>query len=284
MDTTGLLLAFGLLVGFGVYPVIVKRLSMRYGSLTTSFYSHLIVTLAVAAIFLPRVWPFFPDHGSLLITLFLGLLGAAIICLMFNIYKESDISVSMPLIYLHPVLTVSLALVIFNEPLSLIQKIAAITAAIGALILITDFRNLSSGIRSLDSRLLIKIIILIVMFSANALIAKVLVTRIGGGATALYLQSATFIFVFLFSARKLVIPLEKDFKHFIASGAFISLAICCLFLAIEKIGIALTSAFNGSSALIGVLLGMIFFKERVKPRQWIGIIVVVLGLIALAVG
>lgn len=284
MDIIGFLLGMGVLIGFGTYPALIKRLSMKYGSKITSFYSYFLALIPVIIIFLPKVWPFFPDSESLFLIIFLGVLGGALVSLMFYIYKKSNVSVSMPLICLHPVLTITLAMLIFNEPLSLIQKFAAFAVLAGALIIVTDFNRLFLGIGGLSFSILLKIALLIAMFSTNALFAKVLVVNIGGAATTLYLHFFTVIMLFVFTWHKLTVPKKADIKMFLIAGAFISLAVCSLFLAIDKIGIALTSAFNGSSPLIGALLGMFFLKEKVKLRQWLGILVIVAGLIALSLG
>lgn len=79
--------------------------------------------------------------------------------------------------------------------------------------------------------------------------------------------------------------LDSNLVYPVAAGAFLGIGILFFAYAMSHIGQAtgMTAAIATSNAVFTTVLAMIFMKEQLDLRQWIGIGTVVLGIIILRV-
>lgn len=98
--------------------------------------------------------------------------------------------------------------------------------------------------------------------------------------------SAIFMFVYMAVRRKLAATarlMKAKYGWFIVLAAIIGapLGMTGYVMAIDNIGPAYTAAISSFFPAYGALLSSIFLKERMRGYQWVGLIVCVLGVVAL---
>lgn len=98
--------------------------------------------------------------------------------------------------------------------------------------------------------------------------------------------SAIFMFVYMAVRRKLAATarlMKTKYGWFIVLAAIIGapLGMTGYVMAIDNIGPAYTAAISSFFPAYGALLSSIFLKERMRGYQWVGLIVCVLGVVAL---
>lgn len=98
--------------------------------------------------------------------------------------------------------------------------------------------------------------------------------------------SAVFMFVYMALRRKLAATvrlMKTKYGWFIVLAAVIGapLGMTGYVTAIDNIGPAYTAAISSFFPAYGALLSSIFLKERMRGYQWVGLIVCVLGVVAL---
>ena len=98
--------------------------------------------------------------------------------------------------------------------------------------------------------------------------------------------SAIFMFVYMAVRRKLAATarlMKTKYGWFIVLAAVIGapLGMTGYVMAIDNIGPAYTAAISSFFPAYGALLSSIFLKERMRGYQWVGLIVCVLGVVAL---
>lgn len=99
--------------------------------------------------------------------------------------------------------------------------------------------------------------------------------------------SAVFMFVYMALRRKLAATvrlMKTKYGWFIVLAAVIGapLGMTGYVTAIDNIGPAYTAAISSFFPAYGALLSSIFLKERMRGYQWVGLIVCVLGVVALS--
>ena len=92
------------------------------------------------------------------------------------------------------------------------------------------------------------------------------------------------LFAYLFFSGKLETDGVK-FLYPVAAGAFLGVGILFFAYALSHVGQAtgMTAAIATSNAVFTVLLAMVFMKEHLDLKQWIGIGTVVLGIVILRI-
>lgn len=98
--------------------------------------------------------------------------------------------------------------------------------------------------------------------------------------------SAVFMFVYMAVRRKLGETgrlLKTKYGWAVVLAGFIGapIGMTGYVLAIDNIGPAYTAAISSFFPAYGAVLSAIFLKERMKPYQWVGLVVCVLGVVAL---
>lgn len=98
--------------------------------------------------------------------------------------------------------------------------------------------------------------------------------------------SAVFMFVYMAIRRKLAATarlMKTKYGWFIVLAAVIGapLGMTGYVTAIDNIGPAYTAAISSFFPAYGALLSSVFLKERMRAYQWVGLIVCVLGVVAL---
>lgn len=83
--------------------------------------------------------------------------------------------------------------------------------------------------------------------------------------------------------EKLILPSKKVFLALIIGGIFLVIGSISFNLGLKITNQAsVMSTINAASPLVAALYGFIVYKERLKSRQWLGVLVLILGIITIS--
>lgn len=115
----------------------------------------------------------------------------------------------------------------------------------------------------------------------DSIVSVLGVSMLHDGFAALWLL---FLLLFRRKFRQLIALVKSRDALFCMLGALFGgpLAMTCYLLSIHQVGVAVTTTVTASYPLMGAFLSMIFLKERVSRRTWIGLTFCLVGVVLTA--
>lgn len=223
---------------------------------------------------------------SLLFLVLSGLsTGASWIC-YFKALSMGDINKVVPIDKSSTVLTVLLAIILFGETQNLVVKlIGTLLLAIGIFLMIE--KKKSKGEKNGKSYIVYAV--LAAVFAAlTSILAKIGISGIESNLatairTAVVLIMAWFI-VFAGKKQKSLKTLDKKELIFIClSGLATGASWLCYYWAIQNGNISVVVPIDKMSVLISVIFSYFVFKEKLSVKALIGLILMLLGTLAMAI-
>ena len=233
-----------------------------------------------------------------------GLLGSLAYFSIFGSLRAGPISIVIPIIFAYGGLTVLLSILFLNEHPSPLSLLAAVIAT-GGIILLGVVPGGRAGVRLVGRGVAFAIVALLVI-SAISILATVVIRETGwlSFAAVARVTNATSVLAVLVilgerrrrreRARGSLDALDATSVPVRQAGwriitlllvlAVLDVAGVSLWLAGIQVGptwlVGLTSSFG---PLVGILGGVLLFRERPRPLQWSGVAMVLGGAVLLAV-
>ena len=280
-------LAFGLLaaIGWGASDFAAALVTKRIGGLRTVFWVH------AGSVVLSSAY--------LLVANDLGEVGAgqwaemaAISALAFGTYiffyralQIGPIAIVTPIIGANAVVVILLAVALSGERLSTIQ-LAAMPAVIGGVALVSvDLRNLKSKRGLVGQGVLFAIVTMFCLGSWQYLIS--LASRELGWFLPVFLtRMLTLAMVAPALAVMRTAPWRTLSPILLAGAVFVALLETLGLFAFARgaeVGvISIVAAAATIYPVLPILGGLVFFRERIAPNQWVGLAAAMAGLMLLA--
>lgn len=149
-SNTGNLLMLLSTLNWAVYSIVLKRLSLPYGSVTVTFYTSLIGSLLIAPFFLARQgWNELAhvSFGGWMHLLFLGIFVSALGYLFWGQALEvMDATRVSVFLYMEPLATVLAAMVLLHESLLLTTVFGGILIILGVAVVNGQIRWIRQGV------------------------------------------------------------------------------------------------------------------------------------------
>ena len=280
-------LAFGLLaaLGWGASDFAAALITRRIGGLPTVFWVH-VGSVALSSAYLP----FAGDAGGVSATQWAAMAGIS--ALAFGTYiffyrslQLGPIAIVTPIIGANAVVVILLAVALTGERLSGLQ-LAAMPAVIGGVALVSvDLRNLRSSRELVGQGVLFGIVAMLCLGSWQYLIG--LASRQLGWFLPIYL---TRIMTLALVAPALVVTRTRPWRSLnlkLLAGALFVAALETLglfaFARGAEVGvISIVAASATIYPVLPILGGLLFFRERIAPNQWVGLATAMAGLMLLA--
>ena len=287
MSTIALSVVFGIAaaVGWGVADFIAAAASKRLGALRTATGVHLSSSVALAGYF------FFIFEPGLLTWLHwaalagISVLGVLIYIAFYRALSEGPVAVVSPIVSSYAIVLIALAVAFSGERLSGWQVVGAICSIGGVVLASFDPRGLSNGGR---------------MIGLGAALAIVTMLGIGALSYAIGILSRELgwflpAYISRTMTLALFIPLTAALRQWSLRGVTVSLALGVGIAGVVEMGgmfaytrgaeigvISIVAAASISYPLIPMLGGIIVFGERLAVSQWVGLCIVLVGLLVLA--
>lgn len=273
---------FGLLsmVGYGVGPLLAKKLTERVTPLQGVFLTNLAVvaTCAVAAAAEGSLRTPVPFAWGILILG--GLTGAVAILSFFKGIEAGQIAVVAPVANSFPIVTWVLSLLFLRLPFSALSFLGTLGVVAGVIILAyqpqSTFRWNRSAVHG---------VVTAIGWGSHAFFIYLLLnTGLMPFATGFYLESAILLWltVFLAVQRKARWPMQHLWPYGFLCGIVTALGALGYTLAVSAGGHPeVVATIVGANPVLTCLLVLLLFNERLNPQQATGITVTIAGLLSL---
>lgn len=280
-------LAFGLLaaLGWGASDFAAALITRRIGGLPTVFWVHVGSVLLSSAYL-----PFATDIGGVSLAQWVEMAGISVLAFATYIFfyrslQLGPIAIVTPIIGANAVVVILLAVALTGERLSGLQ-LAAMPAVIGGVALVSvDLRNLRSSREMVGQGVLFGIVAMVCLGSWQYLVG--LASRELGWFLPIYL---TRIMTLALVAPALAVTRRAPWRSLgpklLAGAVFVAaLETLGLFAFARGAEVGVISIVAASATIYPVLPmvgGLVLFRERIAPNQWVGLAAAMAGLILLA--
>jgi drug/metabolite transporter (DMT)-like permease len=280
----GVTLSLFALVTWGIADFLIQRSARCVGSVKTMLF----VGIGSVLMFFPFVYA---DILSLQLSelLLLFLTGAVLTIASlfdFQALKEGKMAIAEPIVGLEMPFTVICAILLAEEKLEIIPALIIGLIFIGTLLLVTKrFQHIKR------EHLLEKGVRLALFAAVGLAIANFLVGKSSLDSTPFLaiwfvgLIHALTCLAFLFAKRKLRSIMQDLKRHpwtLISQSVVDNLAWIAYAGAVLFIPISIATAISSGYIAVAVILGLVITREKLRPHQFVGIALVIFGIIYLS--
>ena len=280
-------LAFGLLaaIGWGASDFVAALVTKRIGGLSAVFWVHLS-SVAMSSLYL------FAANDVLTLglaqwtgLLFISVLSFATYVFFYRALQIGPIAIVTPIIGANALVVILLAMAVSGERLNPMQ-LAAMPAVIGGVALVSvDLRNLKSGHRLMGQGALFGLTAMLCLGGWQYLVG--LASRELGWFLPIYLtRILTLAMVAPALAAMRTAPWRSLTWPLFGGAALVALLETLGLFAFARgseVGvISIVAAAATVYPVLPIAGGLVFFRERIAPNQWLGLAAAMLGLMLLA--
>ncbi|MFA6514253.1 MAG: DMT family transporter [Patescibacteria group bacterium] len=281
-----LILAFGAMLCWGIGDFLIQRTVKKIGVLETLAW----ITGSSAVIMIPIIiyrGIALSPNDILLLTL-LGALTFVSGMLDFKALSIGKLSVMETIMAIELPLTIMLGVIAFNESLSGGQWLLVLMIFIGIILVSVNFKNLHHR-DFLEKGSILAIISGIVFALVNffsASLAKTIDPMIAIWFPWLACGTLCIIYISRFKKRHFRQFVKNSYNHWklIALVSLVDLAAWLFYaFAVEKEELSITIAITESYIVIALILGVIINKEKIRPLQYLGAALAIIGSIVIGI-
>lgn len=284
----GLTFGLGAALCWGLADFYAALASRRVGALRVVFASHIVAMLVLTALmvalggFAPLAWSdVVPFVG-------VGALGWLSYLSLYAALAIGPVAVVSPIVSGSAAVAVLLAVIIIGERLSPLATIAISVTIFGVALASADVRQVLSGVleRKATGGLVLALCAMVLFGAFVFSLAYYQQTL--GWLVPIFLGrgfATLFLLIHLIAARQQPLPGRSPallsmlgFIAVIDTGGFI------LFNLGARVGeTAVVAAASSPYSLVSIIMGVIFLAERPTVVQWLGVALVILGIVGLGV-
>ncbi|MFN2521082.1 MAG: EamA family transporter [Candidatus Limnocylindria bacterium] len=281
---TALLYGMGAALAWGLADYSGAISSRRVGVFATMFGMELIGTLLYAPTLLAlRMWPPL-DPSQLPLAVALAIVGSVSIALFFRALAVGQIAVVSPIGSAYLAVTVVLVVIFLGEQLSVQQGAAIAATFVGVVLTSTDVRRFVALARRSDPGVRPAVLAMLGFGCWAALLSAA--TRAQDGLATVLLMRVTSVLLFaaVFVLRPALRPRVggvRDLAIVAVVGIFDIAANVAYVLGVQSGFASVVATGSAVYPLLPAGLAIGFLGERLAPNQYIGVVVLVAGLVAL---
>ncbi len=282
--TAGIIFGLISMLGFGLGNALSKIPTQKLGAKKTVFLRNVFISL-ILIIVLFFFFPLTISFYYIVIALLLSLIGYIAIVTFFAALKVGKVGVVSPIGNSAVIFTVIFSIIFFNETLNSLQLISISLIVLGIILISIDFSDIkNSDLFKIASGVPLALLTCLFWGILWSFI-KIPVSILGPVLTSLILEFGIVIFSGIhLKIKKEKFGIDKNFLGLIIIIALFTAAGTLFFnfgLSVAKISIVAPLAF--ANPLVSALYGRIFFKEKLSFIQWMGVLLIVLGIILISI-
>jgi uncharacterized membrane protein len=268
------------MVGYGVGPLLAKKLTERTNPLQGVFLTNLAV-VAICALAAASEGPLrAPAPLSWGILLLGGMTGAIAILSLFKGIEAGQISVVAPVANSFPIITWGLSLSFLHLSFNMVSLLCTLLIVAGVIILVYQKR---AGVRWNRSAMFG--VVTALGWGAHAFFIYILMsTGLPPFTTSFYLESAILVWLMVFLSLRQGIRwnVRLIWPYGIFCGLMTALGALMYTLAVSAGGNPeWIATIVGANPVLTALLAVMLFKEKLNPQQIAGVALTLVGLFAL---
>ena len=213
----------------------------------------------------------------------LAVTGVSGVLLLYRGLALGPISVVSPIGAAYVAVAVVLVVVVLGERLSREQVIAIGATFAGIVLTATDGRSLASALRRPLPGVWFALVAMALLGGWSALMA--FATRTQDGLALVLLQrivSAAIVLVILVIRRDGPLVADRStWALVLATGALDTLANVLFVLGVQSGSASVVTTATGAYPIVTALLAIVLLRERLAPNQYVGVVVLIAGLVGL---
>lgn len=281
----GIILAVVALFSWGFADFLIQKSSRSVG-----VWKTLITVGFVGCIFL---FPFIKNEFSILepkdfvLLIFLGMVIFSASLLNFEALKKGKLTIVEPLVGMELPVTIALSIGLGKEHLTLFELFLVAIIFIGLFLVTTmHHKHLNQTRSTLEKGVLLAVATAIGLALTNFLVGFS-TKQISPLMVIWFAQTevALFCSIYLIYTRKLsdvLMNLKSHLKSTLGQGILNNLGWVAFALATTTLATSIVAAISESYIILGVILGIFVNREKLRLNQFIGIVLVVGGILTLS--
>ena len=238
--------------------------------------------LYAAALALLGRWPSL-TFDQLPVAIALSITGVAGVLLLYRGLALGPIAVVSPIGAAYVAVAVLLVVGFLGERLSPGQAIGIGVTFVGIVLTATDGRSLARAIGRPLPGVWFALVAMVALGGWSAIMAYG--TRTHDGLALVLLQrvvSTVIMLAVLLARREMTVRLDRPTTGLVAaSGTFDTLANVLFVLGVQSGFASIVATASGAYPIVTTLLAIVLLRERLAPNQYVGVLVVLAGLVAL---
>ena len=276
----GIFLGLAAMVGWGISDFILKTPSEKVGSFQTAFWFRVFMFTFMLVFAILSVFPVItlPD------VLIAGIASALILggtLAFFKGMEKEDVSLIAPLASAYPIIVVPFAIFILGEIIGLLEILAIITIIIG--IMLISLKQHKKKLSLLSGAIwgILTMVLWGLGFSVLALVA----TGIGAVYTLFIMECfmlSYLILANLITPTKIKLIPNKVLIFVFGGACFAIISMMSVALSATYQTVSITMPVSAAYPAITVVLASIFYHEKLRNLQKLGVLIIVISLIALS--
>ena len=280
---------FGLLtmLGYGISNAMVKVVVQKIGPVRTTFFRNTLVSVILFVVMLFYISQTDFNLWFIVIAISISFLGYIPLITFYKALNVGKVGVIAPIANSSFIITVILSVVFFSEKLQSLQIAAIVFVLIGIILISIDFKELkNSGVKKLAAGVPLAMLTCI-LWGLVFFLLKIPVNVIGPVLTSLILEVGIMIWSGLHlgvKKERLRMPDKKTLLMVSGVAIFTALGTLCYNLGIEIASVSIVVALGFSSPLVATIYGRLVYKEKLGMIQYLGILVVLFGVVAISIG
>ena len=287
MLNTGIIFSLIALFGWGLADFLIQKTTRKIGIWKSLFFIGIFGFIFLLPFVIEEIKPILFQPGSLYLLIVLSVI--VIISSLFDLsaLKEGKIAIIEPLIGIELPITVGLSIVLGGEHLNFTQAALVVLTFFGIVLAITKHQNhLHYHRRIFEKGVILAGVGAVGMGLTNFLVGHSSQT-ISALATIWFVHTtmALVCLVYLIMSMQ-VKSLAQDFRtlpgiiflqSFFDNAGWLAFAFATTF-----ISISIATTVSESYIILGVLLGVLVNREKLRTHQFLGIILVILSILGLS--
>ena len=221
-----------------------------------------------------------PSKTTWIYILLFGIFGSLAYYTFSKAMKDGKVSVVVPIVNAHSIITILLAALILGEILSF-SAYAYITMILAGIILVSIQQD--SHKKELTSHPIILALTTFFIWGVIFLFYRFISSDIGPMMAGFYTEAAILLFFLPFFRPKkaLEIPLS-GWKIIISVSVLVATAIVAYNIGIYISYISIVSPISSAAGLVAVILGLVIYKETITWYNYLGIALIIGNIIMLS--
>lgn len=265
---------------FGLIPLFsIPLLSIGIGSPTILFYRFALAAVIMAIIMLAGGYSFAIRREVVGRVILLAMLYAATAVLLLESYKYIPSGIATTIHFLYPLVVTMVMSLIYREPMGVGIYLAVVISLAGVAMLAWGNHSVGNFPRGVT-------LALCTVVSYAAYIIGVMKSRVASINAVVLTFYMLAIGALLFLLYALSTEGVEAVHHWSSWRDMLMLALVCtvlsdltLVMAIKRIGSTLTSILGSMEPLTAVVIGVVYFGERLDLSSIIGLIMIIVAVI-----
>jgi len=228
-------------------------------------------------------WPVL-SVGQVPFAIALAVTGVGGVLMLYRGLALGPIAVVSPIGAAYVAVAVVLVVVVLGEQLASSQVIAIAATFVGIVLTATDGRSLASALRRPLPGVWFALVALASLGCWSAIMAYA--TRTQDGLALVLLQrvvsAAILLAIFAIRRERIAVRMDRStWSLVVATGALDTLANVLFVLGVQSGSASVVATASGAYPIVTALLAIVLLREHLAPNQYVGVLVLIAGLLGL---